>query len=216
MSLTTQILTLTTSRMQTGRPHKERPRMTHKLSQAGKIITRAAGPSTAGSTCQKSRGLASTQRCRAAWRAAGARRHLEHEDGGREELDDELGEDQGVLGLRKDLAEEGAVAHRATPRPSRFSRPLKLSATILSSSPARHKWWAGRVQERGCRIAYPAPQEIAKKITLVKCGKPRRLRGGFMTIAASMHANGAGVFQDLRTGCTFLSVDILSDNQAKI
>ena len=194
------MLTLTTSRMQTGRPHKERPVVTHKLSQAGMTITKAAGSSTGGSTCKKSRGLASTQRCRAAWRTAGARRHLEHEDGGRDELDDELDEDQGVVGLGKDLAEDGAAARGAPPCPSRFSRPLKLSATILSSSPARHKWWAGRAQGRGCRIIYPAPQEIGKKITLGKSGKPRRLRGGFMTIEASMHANGAGVFQDLSTG----------------
>ena len=39
-----------------------------------------------------------------------ARRLIGHEDGGRDELDDELGEDQGVLGLGKDLAEEGADA----------------------------------------------------------------------------------------------------------
>ena len=65
-----------------------------------------------------------------------AHRHLEHEDGGRDELEDELDEDQGVLGLRKELAEEGAAARGASPCPSRFSRPCKLTAAILSSSPA--------------------------------------------------------------------------------
>ena len=72
--------------------------------------TGAASPRSEASTCKNSGGLACIQRCRAAWRAAGARRHLEHEDGGRDELDDELDEDQGVVGLGKDLAEDGAAA----------------------------------------------------------------------------------------------------------
>ena len=158
MSLTTQMLTLTTSRMQTGRPHEKRPRVTHILSQTGMAVTRAAGPSTGGSTCKKSGQLACTLRCRAACQAVAVRRHLEHEDGGRDDLEDELDEAQGVLGLRKDLAEDGADARGAPSCPSRFSRPLKLSATILSSSPARHKWWAGRPQERGCSLMGGSPQ----------------------------------------------------------
>ena len=42
-----------------------------------------------------------------------AHRHLEHEDGGWDELEDELDEDQGVGGLGIDLLEEGAAARGA-------------------------------------------------------------------------------------------------------
>ena len=87
--------------------------MTRKLSQTRKTITRAAASSSAASTCKKPGQLACTLRCRAACQAAAACRHLEHEDGGRDELEDELDEDQGVGGLGEDLAKEGAAARGA-------------------------------------------------------------------------------------------------------
>ena len=57
---------------------------------------------------------------------------------GADELEDELGEDHDVLGLGKDLVEEGAVACGSSRSLSRLKSSLTVVTSCLTSSPARH------------------------------------------------------------------------------
>ena len=72
------------------------------------------------------------------WQAHAVEASLAGKECGPDELEDELGEDHDVLGLGKDLVEEGAVACGSSSWLSRLFSSLTDATSCLTSSPARH------------------------------------------------------------------------------
>ena len=110
-------------------------RVSHKLSQTRKTITGGAASSTAASTCKRSGQLAPSARQRAACRAYSLRRLDEDEDGGLDELSDELRRNRGASAAGDDQVHHGARAQRTSSSfPDSFSHLIIMAAALTSSS----------------------------------------------------------------------------------
>ena len=72
------------------------------------------------------------------WQAHAGEASLAGKECAPDELEDELGEDQDILGLGMDLVEQGAVACGSSCWLSRLKSSLTVVTSSLTCSPARH------------------------------------------------------------------------------
>ena len=179
--------------------------MSHKLSQTRKTITGGAASSTAASTCKRSGQLAPPARQRAACRAYSLRRLDEDEDGGLDELSDELRRNRGASAAGDDQVHHGARAqptfffvgtdrlltrpkgahtrpltsHRLDPVGRHRDNPANGTKTQSHSTvgrPRHREWQGGRVGGVGLE-----GEDVVDKVLLIMLGSspPRRsIRAG--------------------------------------
>ena len=96
----------------TGQPNTEVTRVTYKLTQNTQQSTATAAPSSVSSTCRRSGRKRRNERGTAASSVSTSRMSLQHEDGGRGELEVDLRQKQGAERQREGKGGWGAAAHR--------------------------------------------------------------------------------------------------------
>ena len=90
---------------------------------------------------------------------------LADKERGRDELEDQLDEDQDILGLGMDLVEQGAVACGSSCWLSRLKSSLTVVTSCLTSSPARHTRRLSVSRERGAVSRVDAPEKNRRKFS---------------------------------------------------
>ena len=119
----------------TAHHHKDPRRETQKLNHTVAKAAATGSLCSAPSTCKSSGQLAPPARQRAACRAYSLRRLDEDEDGGLDELSDELRRNRGASAAGDDQVHHGARAQRTSSSfPDSFSHLIIMAAALTSSS----------------------------------------------------------------------------------
>ena len=137
----------------TAHHHKDQRRETQKLNHNMAKAAATGSLCSAPSTCKRSGQLAPPARQRAACRAYSLHRRLdEEEDGGLDELSDELRGNRGASAAGDDQVHHGARAQRASSSfPDSFSHLIIMAAAWTSSSTLLTGQPLG-VRRRGCGV----------------------------------------------------------------
>ena len=131
-------------------PRRETQKLNHTMAKAAATCSLCSAPST----CKSSGQLAPPARQRAACRAYSLRRLDEHEDGGLDELSDELRRNRGASAAGDDQVHHGARAQRASSSfPDSFSHLIIMAASLTSSSTcSQGSRWGVRKGGAGSRL----------------------------------------------------------------